>query len=175
MAYGSQMGAGSLYCLDTDHTVTKKLDNVTISNGLVWNQSQSVFYYIDSITFSVDAYDYQPETGAISNKRSIKSFTEGLPDGMAIDQEDFLWVAVWGAGKVVRINPHTGETVYEIIISGAKQVSSCAFGGKNLDEVYITTAGQGLSEEDWKEQPNAGGLFRIKVPFKGVPSPKFKG
>lgn len=177
MAYDVKKGAGSLYCLATDHTVTKKIENVTISNGLVWDQSQTTFHYIDSLAYSVDAYDYQPESAAISNKRRIKKFPENgvVPDGMTIDEENFLWVALYGGGKVIRIHPQTGETVYEILIPGAKQITSCAFGGKNLDELYITSAGQKLSEKDWEEQPNAGGLFRVKIPFKGVQSTKFKG
>ncbi|MBF0277493.1 MAG: SMP-30/gluconolactonase/LRE family protein [SAR324 cluster bacterium] len=177
MAYDSKKGAGSLYCLETDHSVSLKIKNVTISNGLIWNQSQTVFYYIDSRACSVDAYEYQAGTGAISNRRTVKSFPENgtVPDGMAIDENDFLWVAMYRGGKVLRIHPQSGETVFEVEIPGARQITSCAFGGKNLDELYITSAGQKLSEEEWKEQPNAGGLFRIKVPFKGVPSSKYKG
>ena len=177
MAYDAANGAGSLYCMDTDFTVTKKIDGVSVSNGLVWNQAQSIFHYIDSLTYSVDAYDYEPESAAISNRRSIKSFPQNgrVPDGMAIDEEDFLWVAIFGEGKVIRIHPETGEAVHEISVPGAKQTTSCALGGKDLDELYITSARIGLSEEALKDQPNAGGLFRAKVPFKGVLSAKFKG
>lgn len=177
MSYNADSGAGALYCLDTDGTVTKKIEHVTISNGLVWTQSQATFYYIDTRTFSVDAYDYQPHSGAISNKRSVKQFSplEGGPDGMTIDEEDHLWIALYRGGKVVRVNPLSGETVYEVLVPDAKQVTSCALGGKNFDELYITTAGQTLTETEWKEQPKAGGLFRAKVPFKGVPASRFKG
>ena len=177
MSYAAEKGAGSVYCLDSDFTVTKKIEPVTISNGLVWNQAQSTFYYIDTATFSVDAYDYAPESAGISNKRSLKQFSgeEGAPDGMAIDAENHLWVALYGGGKVVRLHPQSGETVYEVQVPGAKQVTSCALGGKDWNELYITTAAQTLTAADWKEQPNGGGLFRAKVPFQGIPSTRFKG
>jgi len=177
MAYDSKHGAGSLYCMETDLTVSKKIENVTISNGLVWNGAQSTFHYIDTRAYSVDAYDYQPESGAISNKRSLIQFPVGGPgpDGMAIDEEDFLWVALYGGSRVVRIHPQSGEIVYQVLIPGAKQITSCAFGGRDLNQLYITSAAQKLSEDALKEQPHAGGLFRVTVPFKGVPSAKFKG
>lgn len=177
MSYQAEPGAGSVYCLAPDFTVTKKIQQVTISNGLVWNQSQSMFYYIDTTTLCVAAYDYHPESAGISNKRCLKQFSaqEGAPDGMAIDEEDHLWVALYGGGKVVRLHPQSGETVYEVRVPGAQQVTSCALGGKNWDELYITTATQTLTATDRKEQPHAGGLFRAQVPFKGIPSARFKG
>ena len=177
MSYSADPEAGNVYCLDAHFTVTKKIQQVTISNGLVWNQSQSKFFYVDTATFSVDVYDYDPQSAGISNKRSLKQFSalEGLPDGMAIDEDDHLWVALYEGGKVVRLHPQSGETVYEVWIPGAKQVTSCALGGKHWDELFITTASQTFTAADWKEQPNAGGLFHAKVPFKGVPSARFKG
>lgn len=176
MAYDSKCGAGSLYCLDTDMTITKKISDVTVSNGLVWNRAQTTFYYIDTHAYTIAIYDYDSESGAISNKRALGSFQRetGSPDGMAIDEHDFLWVALFRGGKVVRIDPTSGEIVYEVVVPGAIQITSCAFGGKDLDELYITSASI-LSKEELENQPNAGGLFRAKVPFKGVPSPKFKG
>ena len=111
MSEHDEMGAGSLYCLDYDGSVTKKIENVTISNGLVWTKSQDRFYFVDSLAYTIAAYDYDPPSGAISNNRNIKEFPpeEGLPDGMAIDTEDYLWVAMFGGGKVIRVDPQTGR------------------------------------------------------------------
>ena len=177
MAYDAEKGAGSLYCIGTDLTVTKKIDNVTISNGLVWNRAQTLFHYIDTRAYCVDTYDYEPDSGEISNKRSPIRFQVGGPgpDGMAIDEEDFLWVALYGGGRVVRIDPQSGEIVFEALIPGAKEITSCAFGGEDLDQLYVTSASQRVSGDTWKDEPNAGGLFRAAVPFRGVPSAKFGG
>ena len=177
MSYSSIKGAGSLYCLDHDFTVTKKFDNVTISNGLVWTKAQDTFYYIDTKAYSVDAYDYDPPSGSISNKRSIKQFSPeaGGPDGMTIDEEDHLWVALYGGGKVIRVDPQTGETVFEVLVPHAPEVTSCAFGGKDWDGLYITTAAQKMTDTDWETHPHSGGLFCAKVPFHGVPSARFQG
>ena len=99
----------------------------------------------------------------------------GLPDSMAIDEEHHLWVAIFNGGKVVRINPENGEITFEVVTPGAKQVTSCAFGGENFDALYITSANYQLSESQQEEQPAAGSLFMAKVPFKGVASFRFKG
>jgi sugar lactone lactonase YvrE len=91
---------------------------------------------------------------------------------MTIDEEDYLWVALWGGSKVLRINPHDGAVEYEVLLP-AERVTSCAFGGPDLDELYITTARVGLSPEQLERQPLAGSLFRARVPFRGVPSVRF--
>jgi sugar lactone lactonase YvrE len=177
MAYDIKLGAGSLYCMDLNLEVSKKIENITISNGLAWNQTQDKFHFIDSISYSVDTYDFSPKSGEINNKQSLRKFSkkDGLPDGMTIDSEDHIWVALFGGGKVIRLNPETGETVFEIITPGAQKVTSCTFGGADLDELYITTASTGVTKEEWSILPNSGGLFRIKVPFKGVINNRFKG
>ncbi len=177
MSYSFESGAGSLYCLDHDYTVTKKTENVTISNGLVWTKAQDMFYYIDSRAYTIAAYDYDPPSGAISHIRNIKEFPpeEGGPDGMAIDAEDHLWVALYGEGKVIRVDPQTGETVFQVLVPHAPEVTSCAFGGKDWDDLYITTAASKMTDADWETHPHSGGLFRAKVPFHGVPSARFQG
>ncbi|MBC8080577.1 MAG: SMP-30/gluconolactonase/LRE family protein, partial [Gorillibacterium sp.] len=99
---------------------------------------------------------------------------EGYPDGMCIDEEGMLWVAHWGGWKVSRFNPVTGERIAEISVPAA-QVTSCAFGGENLDELYITTARTGLSQEELDKQPAAGGLFRVKPGVRGTHIPPYGG
>ena len=169
MAYSCEKGAGILYEFDGKGKVKQKIMNTTISNGLVWNDVNTKFYFIDSLTYEVHEYDYDINTGDIQNKKVIARINEkiGLPDGMAIDSENHLWVAIFDGGKVFRINPETGETVFEVIVPAPK-VTSCAFGGPNLDELYITTACYEMNEEQLAAYPYSGSLFKVKVPFKGV-------
>jgi sugar lactone lactonase YvrE len=177
MAYTGDKGAGKLYRLDPDLSLHTVLDSVTISNGLVWTSNNSTFYYIDTPTGRVDAYDYNHGTGNISNCRTAVEIPDGQggPDGMTIDSEDMVWVAHWGGGCVTRWNPQTGELLETVEVPGARQITSCALGGANLDDLYITSASIGLDDEGLAEQPNAGKLFRVKVKAKGVPARGFAG
>lgn len=176
MELGGSEKDGSLYRLDTDFGLTKVLENVTISNGLAWSPDNSTMYYIDSPTQQVVAFDYDLESGVISNKRSVVSIPEeeGTPDGMTIDMEGNIWVAHWGGSQVSRWDPNTGKLLNTIPVPAA-QVTSCAFGGEHLDELYITTAREGLDEQALAEQPYAGGVFTIKTDIPGLPTFKFKG
>jgi len=177
MAYSGDKGAGKLYRLDPDLSLHTMLDSVTISNGLVWTSDSSNFYYIDTPTGRVDAYDYDHESGNISNCRTAVKIPDGQggPDGMTIDSEDMVWVAHWGGSCVTRWNPLTGELLETVEVPGAKQITSCALGGPDLDDLYITSASIGLNDEGLEEQPNAGNLFRLKVNARGVPACGFKG
>ena len=176
MAYSAADGSGSLYCLDEDRKVTTKIPGVTLSNGLCWNTHPPRFYFIDSATSQVQGYDYDASSGEIENQRIVAEIPKemGVPDGMAIDEGGFLWVALWGGGKVIRIDPGTGSVVFEVLVP-ADQVTCAAFGGASLDELYITTADYQRSAEDVKRQPLAGSLFRAQVPFRGAAVPAFRG
>ena len=169
-------GKASLYCLDTDLRVAKKVENVTVSNGIVWNVDTKKMYYIDTPTNEVWGFDYDIRTGDISNKAVVINIPkeEGHPDGMTIDSEGMLWVAHWGGWRVSRWDPEEGKKLDEVKVP-ASNVTACAFGGDDLDELYITTARTGLCDEDLKEQPEAGGLFCVKTKVKGVPAFKFNG
>lgn len=173
---GEVTGAGSLYRLDTDLSVQKVLEGVTISNGIVWHPDGKSMYYIDTPTREVWAFEYDIKTGEIANKRTAVSISvgDGFPDGMTIDTEGMIWVALWGGWKVTRYNPLTGERLGEIKMPVA-QVTSCVFGGDNLDELYITSARIGLKNDELEKQPYAGGLFKVKVDVKGARSFKFLG
>jgi len=175
MAYDCTTGAGKLYEFDAAGNVKIKIEETTISNGLVWSKDCTKFYFIDSTTYQIHQYDYDIQTGDIQNKKVIATFAKefGMPDGMTIDSEDYLWVALFDGGKVVRINPANGETVFEVCVPAPK-VTSCAFGGKDLDELYITTANYLMNEEALKKYPLSGSLFKAKVPFKGVAAYKMK-
>lgn len=177
MADDMAEGAGALYCLDTDLTVRRMIEKVTVSNGLVWTLDAKCFYYIDSPTREVAAFDYDIDSGKISNRKAAIKIEEklGFPDGMAIDEADMVWIAHWGGGIVTRWNPKTGKLLETIKVPHASLVTSCAFGGPNLNELFITTATVDLNEEQKKSQTLAGSIFRVQLDVKGVPAFRFKG
>ena len=174
MAYDLTEAAGALYCFDGKGNYETKLHDVSISNGLVWSSDETKFYFIDSLTYELHSYDYNPETSDISNKELVRQFSksDGLPDGMTIDSEDYLWVALFWGHKVIRIDPANGEIVYEVEIP-APNVTSCAFGGHMLNELYISTATASMTEEDIEKYPQAGSLFKASVPFTGIVGNRF--
>src|SRR5690606_12809631 len=110
MDKGGSSPTGSLYCLNSDMKVEKKLSDLTISNGLAWNMANDTMYFIDTPTRKVFAFDYNLETGEMTNQRAVITFPEelGNPDGMTIDTEDKLWIAGWGNGKLSRWDPVKG-------------------------------------------------------------------
>ncbi|WP_223701675.1 SMP-30/gluconolactonase/LRE family protein [Sutcliffiella deserti] len=169
-------GQGALYCLDTNLKVQKKLDKVGLSNGIAWSPDNKFMYHIDTLTKKVCRFNFNVETGDIDTPIDVIRFPdgEGSPDGMTIDEEGMLWIAHWGGSKVSRWNPATGQQIDSIEVP-ALNVTSCVFGGKDLNELYITTARTGLNKEQLNDYPLSGGLFRIKTDVKGSPSYAFKG
>jgi sugar lactone lactonase YvrE len=166
---------GSLYRFDADHTVIPVLSGVTISNGLGWSPDHRSMYYIDSPTHGIDVFDFDVEDGNVSGRRRLVDLPEswGLPDGMAVDEEGFLWVAFWGGSAVRRI-AQDGRVV-SVVTLPVSQVTSCAFGGDDLSDLYVTTARNGLSSEQLPQQPSAGGLFRLRPDISGQAQPPFAG
>jgi sugar lactone lactonase YvrE len=164
---------GSLYMLDADGTVTSVLEEVGISNGLSWSADGTTMYYIDTPRHQVDAFDVDPESGALSNRRVIAEVPDASPDGMAIDVEGYLWVACWGGKRVERIDPSTGERL-AIVHVPASNTSSVAFGGPDLDDLYITTAREGLDDAQLATEPHAGDLFVAHPGVSGPPAHRFK-
>ncbi|WP_432127656.1 SMP-30/gluconolactonase/LRE family protein [Streptomyces sp. bgisy082] len=172
MAYDLTEGAGSLYRLDPDGTVATLLDSVTISNGLGWSPDGRLLHFADSPTRRVDVFDYDVTTGTLSGRRPFAVFDEGEePDGLAVDTEGRVWVAVWGAGEVRAFTPE-GEP-YAAVEVPAAHVSSCAFAGPDLDVLVITTAAEGRSPEQLRDEPDAGRLFVCRPGATGVPVPPF--
>jgi sugar lactone lactonase YvrE len=172
MPMDGKKGAGNLYLLQPDYSVSHKLDGLGISNGLAWSPDQSTFYFIDTPTNEVAAFDYEGVSGTIKNKRVVITVPPelGKPDGMTIDAEGMLWVALWDGWCVSRWNPHTGELITQISLPVAR-VTSCTFGGKDLQDLYITTAKTGLSAEALEKQPLAGAVFVVKnLGVKGLPA-----
>ncbi len=176
--YQEKKGAASLYRLDIDQTLHRMLTDLTISNGLVWTRDHKTMYFIDTPTREVWAFDYDLAAGAISNKRTVIKVpvNMGYPDGMTIDSDDNIWVALYGGAQVAHWNPKTAELLDVVHVPGAKHVTSCALGGKDLNDLYITTAAQGVdSEADKRDQPHAGSLFRVRVQSRGVEAFEYLG
>jgi len=168
-----QEGAGSLYCLDENLLLNKKLGKCTIANGLAWSPDNTRLYFIDSPTNKVQSFRFNESTGNIVFEKDVIHIPKemGSPDGMAIDEEGMLWIAHWGGYGVYRWNPHDGQLIDKIEVP-VPQVSSCAFAGENLDYLVITTARENLKEEELRKYPESGSIFFIKVNVKGMVSNK---
>ena len=165
---------GELMCLNLDGDITTKLHSIGCSNGITWSPDYTIMYYIDTLSYQIVAFDYDLDSGAISNQRIVVRIPDKykLPDGMSGDVEGMLWVAHWGANQICRWNPYTGKLI-ESIWFPAPHITSCVFGGKNLSELYVTSARKGLSKEELEEFPYSGGLFRIKLDVQGLPTHYF--
>jgi sugar lactone lactonase YvrE len=173
MAYDETPGAGRLYRVDADRSVHTVLPSVSISNGLQWSRDGRRAFYIDTPTGRVDTVDVDPETGEWSDRRPhvVVSGTPGHPDGMAIDEEDGVWVALWG-GSAVRHYDRDGELRHEIALP-ASHVTSCAFGGADRTTLFITTSRLGL--DDPRAEPEAGSVFAWSAPVAGAPLHAYAG
>ena len=171
-----QQGTAALYCLDAKEQLRRMLSGLTNSNGIAFSPDASTMYHIDTPTLQVCAFDYRAETGEIGNRRVVVDvpIELGKPDGMTIDTEGMLWVALFRGGCVTRWDPRDGSLLATIRVP-ATQVSSCAFGGSKLDTLYITTARVGLSAEQLAEQPHAGGLFAARPGVWGMEAFEYAG
>lgn len=173
---GGEKGSGALYRLDTNGTMRKMKLGVSVSNGLGWSPDHSKMYWIDSPTKQVTEFDYDPESGSISNPRPVIQFLDehGIPDGMTTDEEGMLWIAHWDGGQVSRWDPRTGRMLESIPVP-APRVTSCVFGGPDRKTLYITTARIRLSEEMLEKYPYSGGLFSVQTSVKGLRTFPFCG
>lgn len=161
-------GAGSLYRIGPDLTPSKILSDLTISNGMAWTEDQSTFYFIDTPTRQIREFDFDPVKGEITFRKVAVEVPQelGFPDGMCIDQEGMLWVGHYGGFGVFRWNPKTGELLEKIELP-VPHVTSCCFGGENLDHILITTAQENLSPEELLKYPQSGDCFLVKTNAKG--------
>jgi sugar lactone lactonase YvrE len=163
---------GSLYRLDATGEVQVMCGEVTISNGIAWSPDDAVMYYVDTPTLGIDAFDYEPETGVIAGRRQVATIEDGAgsPDGLVVDAEGCIWVALWEGWGVRRYAPdgtHLGTVEVP-----ASRVTKPAFGGEGLTDLYVTTA---APEEPDPAQPHAGGLFRARPGVRGLPTYAFAG
>lgn len=177
LRYDYGASASFLFCLEAGREMRRVLDGVSISNGMAWNAEHTVMYYIDSADRTISAFRYHRETGEISERHIVFTADEGMgmPDGMTIDSDDTLWVAMYyyhmdrgGHGRVLHIDPKDGHVLDEIVVPGAHYVTSCTFGGSELSELYITSADDHM-HGDTMICPNAGRIFHLTLPVRGQP------
>jgi sugar lactone lactonase YvrE len=168
-------GAAKLYRFDPDGSVAEILDGVTVSNGMGWSPDDGTFYYVDTMTHALDAFDFQADSGTISNRRTLVKLspTEGHPDGMCVDEDGCIWLAISGASQIRRYTPAGGlDRTLHLPLS---RVTSCGFGGPHLDELYITTHSALMSHLDWAAESKSGALLRCSPGVRGLPTHAFAG
>jgi sugar lactone lactonase YvrE len=172
-AFDFAPGAGALYRIDGDWSWDTVVAGVTTSNGTAWSPDGSLMYYIDSATQGVDVFDFDVETGSARNRRQLVTIAarDGVPDGMTVDADGNLWVACFGAGAVRCYSP-AGTLVTDVAFP-VSQVTSCAFGGPDLDELYVTSAAYRMSTEQLDAEPLAGATFVCRPGVTGLPAAQF--
>lgn len=175
MAFEVTPGVGCLYRLDPDYRVSRVVTDVTLSNGLDWSADNRRMYYIDSTTQRVDAFDFDLERGLLGERRPVIRVPKevGLPDGMTVDAQGGLWVAMHGGGAVHRYT--SDGRLDRVVRVPARQVTCCAFGGRDFGDLFITSMTYGQSPEALSDQPLAGALFRARPGVRGRPSFRFRG
>jgi sugar lactone lactonase YvrE len=171
MAYDHSEGQGSLYCLHTDRTASRVVGGVTISNGLDWSPDGTIAYYVDSATQRIDRFDYSAELGLTERRPFVRiPETSGAPDGLTVDSDGHVWVALWGGGAIHRYRPN--GSLDGVIRLPVSQVTAVIFGGELLNELFITTSRAGLPTG---VEPNAGALFRYRPHVLGLPVRAYGG
>ena len=168
-----ERGAGSLYRIDPDLTLTRAVDNVRVSNGIAWNADETRMYFADTLSGGIDVFDYDIGTGTVSGRRQFAAIArdEGLPDGLTVDVEGCLWVALFFGGEVRRYSPK-GRLIGRVTLPVAR-VTSCNFGGPELRDLYITTASFKLHRDERPCEPEAGYVFLCRPGVAGLPSHPF--
>lgn len=167
MAADETPGKGSFFRLDPDGSVTEVMTGLGISNGIGWSPDDTLMYYTDSLDYRVDVMDYDAATGELGERRPFISLGSGdtMPDGLTVDADGGVWVAVWGGGVVQRYDPDGRLT--SVARLPASNVTSCTFGGPGLTQLYITTAaGPGRL---------AGSLFSCEAGVAGQPASPYRG
>ena len=162
-----------LLVLGSDGGLTVVDSDLTLSNGLGWSTDGARFFSTDTLRKTIYVRDYDPRSGAMGERTTFLVTTDGHPDGMTIDSDDHLWVAMWGIGRVYRYSP-SGELVAAIDVP-ALQPSSVTFAGPDLATLVITTASKGLSEEQKAEWPLSGRLFTFRPGVTGQPPSLWAG
>jgi sugar lactone lactonase YvrE len=166
---------GSLYRYTSDQGLMQMDQKLKGPNGMGWSPDQKTMYLTDCFAQLIYAYDYDLETGKIENRQIFAQVPpdDGMPDGLTVDSEGFVWSGHWGGWRVTRYDPE-GKIEREIKLP-VQNVTSCIFGGEDLGDLYITTAWYLLSESDRHEQPLAGDLFKVRPGVTGLPDPLYNG
>lgn len=174
MALDYARGAGTLYRY-AGGALEPQVAGVTVSNGIGWSPDGRVMYYVDSLSYRVDVFDFDVAAGTASDRRPFVTLprSAGVPDGLAVDDDGFVWLALWGGGRVTRYRPD-GTLDGELALP-VDYVTACAFGGDDGRALFITTASHGLAEEAKARQPHAGHVFAATVGVGGPPARPFAG
>ncbi len=170
MHIGESEPLGELYRLDVGGVLTTVVKGVTVSNGLAWSPDGARMYYVDSPMRRVDVFDYDSATSEAFQRRVFADLSafDGVPDGLTVDVDGYIWVAMWGGGVLRRFAPDgTHDAVLRVPVA---QPTSCAFGGPGMSDLYITSASVGLTEAQQAAQPLAGRLLRLRPGPVGLPS-----
>lgn len=175
MRYDQAPGGGFLARVAGDGQATVVLPKVSISNGIGWSPDERLMYYVDSPTRRVDVLDYDVSSGDVRGQRPLVEVTgtDGVPDGLCVDADGCVWVAVNGGGEVRRYTP--GGVLDRVVGVPARQVSACCFGGDDFGDLYVTTGREGFTAADVVDQPLAGCLFVAPGVGSGLPTPRFPG
>ncbi len=166
---------GRLYRYNQDGSLHVLQTELTISNGLGWSPDNNTFYLTDSLLQTIYAYDFDSESGSISNRRILidlkaESF---FPDGLAVDRDGCIWSAMWDGWCIIRFDPQ-GKEMRRVMMP-VQRPTSCTFGGEDLTTLYITTASVGLSEVEIQNSFYSGDLFSLRVDTSGLPADHFGG
>jgi len=165
-------GKAHLYCVDETGRAHCRESGITISNSICWSPDSTRFYFADSPRRTIWQYAFDAASGSISDRRVFVETPDGaFPDGASVDAEGFLWSAQWGAGRIVRYAPD--GCIERVLEVPASQPSCIAFGGPNLDLLFVTTAREGLKEEALKREISAGDVYVYDIGVVGLPEGRF--
>lgn len=173
---GTAANRGNLFRVDADGTWKKMDSGFTVANGLGWSPDNKRMYFADSPRRTIYVYDFDLLTGTIANRRPFITLdaSDGTPDGLTVDEEGCLWIAIWDAWRVSRYSPDGKEMLR--VKMPVPRPTSCCFGGANLDTLYVTSASVRLNEEALLSAPLSGSLFSIRIPgVRGLPETTFAG
>lgn len=176
LSYDLSPGKAALFRLDPDGSVRTMVEGLWLGNGLDWSPDDRLLYLVDTKYQRVELFDFDKSNGELSERRRFLDVPEavGHPDGLTVDADGCIWVALYNGGGAHRYTPD-GRLEAIVQTPGAKQVTSCAFGGPELDVLYLTTAREHLSASDLAQQPHAGALFAVRTGVRGQPTAAFAG
>lgn len=169
MAYDAGPAGGDIYRLGPDGTTRRVDAGWTIPNGLGWAPDGRTAYHVDTVERRIDVWSWDAEAGLHDRRAWVRVDADGRPDGLTVDRDGGVWVAIWGDSCVHRYSPD--GTLSDVVRVPATQVSACAFGGSDRDELFITTSREGLSDPE----PAAGALFRVRTGVRGVAPHPYAG
>lgn len=167
--------AAGLYCLEPNLTVRRVLSGITLSNGIDWTSDGETMFFVDTPTREISSFRYDLETGDLSERRVFADLTDtgGNPDGLTVDREGHVWVALFRAGEVHRYAPNSD--LVQVVQIPAKFTTSCCFGGPDLSDLYVTSASRAMTSAQLVEEELAGSLFRIHTDTQGQEARFFEG